>query len=154
ARPLTGDLPMSIEWWKSFLEIGSVILLGLTFCFGGGVYLVTREITKRQEAKVREFETGIEQAKSENLGLALELEKEKSARLEIEGRVAWRRLDKLQQQALTNHLNRYSGVLAVVWFNSGDYEGALFTDDLVETFKASKWGVQGPTSKMDFMGAG
>lgn len=39
---------MDVEWWKSFFEIGGVVLLFLTFAFGAGFMLTGKKVNERQ----------------------------------------------------------------------------------------------------------
>src|SRR6266481_4271330 len=56
---------MLLEAWKSVFEIGGVVLLGLTFLFGGGALITTRKINDIQAAKLREFDKDLTEAKTE-----------------------------------------------------------------------------------------
>ena len=57
-----------MEFLKSVCEIGSVVLLGLTFIFGAGALWATRKINERQAAQLRNFDSRLTEAKTE-LGL-------------------------------------------------------------------------------------
>jgi hypothetical protein len=46
---------MSLEGWKTFFEIGGVILLFLTFVFGAGAVLIGKKINALQAEEVRQF---------------------------------------------------------------------------------------------------
>ena len=56
---------MSLEWWKSFFEIGGVILLFLTFTFGSGVAFISNKLSDRQAAQPRDFDSELTTAKIE-----------------------------------------------------------------------------------------
>src|SRR5438876_5470420 len=58
---------MSLDGWKSFFEIGAVILLFLTFVFGAGVVITTNWINERQAERLREFDKSLTDAKTDVL---------------------------------------------------------------------------------------
>src|SRR6266481_5049267 len=59
------SLSMSVEALKSFFDVGTVILLFLTFTFGAGVLITGNIINSRQAAQLREFDRGLTSAKAE-----------------------------------------------------------------------------------------
>jgi hypothetical protein len=56
---------MSLDAWKSFFDIGGVLLLALTFLFGAGALITSRKINDLQSAKLREFDKDLTDAKTE-----------------------------------------------------------------------------------------
>ena len=56
---------MSVEWWKSFFEIGGVVLLFLTFAFGAGFVLTGKIVSQRQETQLRQFDKDLTDAKND-----------------------------------------------------------------------------------------
>lgn len=56
---------MDIEWWKSFFEIGGVVLLFLTFAFGAGFMLTGKKVNEQQAERLRKFDTDLTGAKTE-----------------------------------------------------------------------------------------
>lgn len=68
---------MSVEWWKSFFEIGGVVLLFLTFAFGAGFMLTGKVVSQRQESQLRQFDKQLTDAKNE-----LAAQQERAARAE------------------------------------------------------------------------
>jgi len=54
---------MAVESWKLFFEIGGLIVLALTFIFGGGAWMTTNILNKRQDAQLRAFDKGLIEAK-------------------------------------------------------------------------------------------
>ena len=50
---------MSLEFWKSFFEIGGVLLLFLTFVFGAGALVVSTKINERQAEEIRQFDANL-----------------------------------------------------------------------------------------------
>jgi hypothetical protein len=51
---------MSLEGWKSFFEIGGVVLLGLTFVFGAGVVIVSNRLNVIQAKELDDFKLRFE----------------------------------------------------------------------------------------------
>jgi hypothetical protein len=86
--------------------------------------------------------------------LSRELQGERHARIEIEERVAWRRLTNEQQSEIGKRLSSFSGQLASIWYNAGDQEGALFATDISKALQMAKFKVFAPASKLDFAGGG
>ena len=96
------------------------------------------------------FDAKLTEAKGANLVLAKQLEDEKKARVEIEARVAWRRLTDTQKHEIASRLRQFSGVTGGFWFNAGDSEGALFASDIFEAFAYADLARLSPSSKLDF----
>jgi hypothetical protein len=65
---------MSLENWKSVFELGSIVLLGLTFVFGGGVFWTTREVNKKQAEELRQFQLQLTRARRETAEAQLALQ--------------------------------------------------------------------------------
>jgi hypothetical protein len=68
-----------------------------------------------------------------------ELEKERIRRLELEGRVAWRRLTEEQQLGISERLKQFAGLEVHIIFSSGDMEGKSFANDILSTLRKAKW---------------
>ena len=67
----------SFEWWKSFFEVGGVVLLFLTFAFGAGFFLTGRVVSRRQEVQLRRFDRELTLAKT-----AQAVQEERAAKME------------------------------------------------------------------------
>jgi hypothetical protein len=65
---------MSLESWKSFFEIGGVVLLLLTFVFGAGALIATRRVNEIQAGQLREFDKELTAAQGANLILSKQIE--------------------------------------------------------------------------------
>jgi hypothetical protein len=76
------------------------------------------------------------------------------ALLELQDRVAWRRLPKENQADIVSRLSRFSGQLVSLWYNVGDHEGALFASDIATLLQMAKWNVFAPASLLSFAGSG
>lgn len=60
-------LTMSLESWKTFFEVGGVVLLFVTFVFGGGAVLTGRWVNEKLNAQLRLFEKDL---KDKDLAIA------------------------------------------------------------------------------------
>jgi hypothetical protein len=60
SKILSEVLSMSLEFWKSFFEIGGVVLLFLTFVFAGGLVITVNRLNAIQEKELQEFRLKIE----------------------------------------------------------------------------------------------
>jgi hypothetical protein len=80
-------------------------------------------------------------------------ESERLARIEIEERVAWRRIPAEERSRIGSKLKRFSGQRASLWFNVGDVEGFTFISDIERALQGAGWSVLQPNSLMT-MGSG
>ena len=101
-----GILSMSIEVLKSFLDVGTVVLLFLAFAFGAGVLITGNVINERQAEQLKTFDKELTDAKTElgkqqeraaqlekgNIEAQRSLESERLTRLEMEESLAPRML--------------------------------------------------------------
>jgi hypothetical protein len=65
-------------------------------------------------------------------------EDERTARIKIEGSVAWRRLSKEQQSTIADHLKHCVGLKVVVSYLGGSPEAQLFAEDIAAALRAAK----------------
>ena len=78
-------------------------------------------------------------------GLRKEAEDERSARVELEASVSWRRLTKQQKFAIGTKLaTEYAPELTSVWYTTGDAEGSSFAADIAEILSDGKMWVVPP----------
>lgn len=166
---------MDVEGWKSFFEVGGVVLLFLTFAFGAGFMLTGKSVNDRQAERLRKFESDLTGAKTELAtqqeraakaeasialaeqhsaeanakaeGFRLEIakaneaaEQEKSARVRIEERLAWRRVSPEQHKEFVRALTPFAGsMLVVAAFNNADIESKTFAADLSHALNDAGW---------------
>jgi hypothetical protein len=76
--------------------------------------------------------------------LEKEAETERLARVEIEAKVAWRRLTKEQQSAIGLRLRPLSGSIARLWYNVNDLEASTFALDLAAALHLATWDLAEP----------
>jgi hypothetical protein len=71
-------------------------------------------------------------------------EDERLARVELESKVAWRRIDPKAQSELASHLSRFAKEPALIAYNPNDVEASTFASDIALTLHAAKWDVTEP----------
>lgn len=129
---------MSIESLKTFFDVGTVILLFLTFAFGAGVLITGNIINKQQEERLREFNKKLAEAQT-NLGQQQErAAKAEKDLLELQVKVAPRRLTSEQRLELVRLLSHDPGNVYVVSAMQ-DAESSDFADDLDVALKEAHW---------------
>ena len=155
---------MSIEVWKSLFDLAAVVLLFLTFLAGAGALYTGSIINSRQEAKLRQFDSdltkaktdlakqqeraakaegGIANAQAEAAKANKAAEDERLARIKIEDRLAWRRVDPGRYLSFIEELKPFKG--SVVFLNplgNGDPETDTFTEDIAKLLRDSSWEVR------------
>ncbi len=109
---------------------------------------------KQKDQAIAQANQRTEELRTQNLATQQRLEEERLARIEIEERVAFRRIPEKRRSEVSARLTPFSGQAASVWFNAGDHEGALFAADIFSMLKAAEWNVFAPASKVDFATAG
>ena len=121
---------MTSESWKTFFEIGGVILLFLTFLFGAGALFFSTRINAQQTAQLRDFDKQLTEAKTgllvqqeraakaekDLLNLQDALGKERAKTLQLQRSVTQRMIP---QVAVGSHgnwdvLRPFKGITAVV----------------------------------------
>jgi len=121
---------MTVEFWKSFFDVGTLFLLFLTFAFGVGVLITGNIINRRQAEQIRTFETTLAVAQT---GLATEQRKTAEAQTEaakaqlaLEQYLDWigksvdaRRLDAKQLITSLKTIPKFS---VEIWYESGTDE--------------------------------
>lgn len=165
---------MPLESWKSFFEIGGVILLFLTFIFGAGVVFTTNKLNERQAEQLRVFDRNLTDAKTDlgeqqeraakadskvaalqndaanakaaQLRVEIDLAKQREktagaekALLELQARLADRKLTQPQRNDLTNLLKEWPGtdVDVIVWGDSAEVE--IITGQILECLQNAGW---------------
>jgi hypothetical protein len=96
-----------------------------------------------------------EELKKSNILMSIELEKERKDRLELEARVAWRKIPEDQQTRLSLRLRQFHDMEARLVFMAGDLEGQSFASDIAAMLHKSGWFVPiKPGSVMEFANFG
>jgi hypothetical protein len=157
---------MSAEFWKSVFDWGTVVLAGLTFVFGGGALITGKILSDRQDEQLRQFDKGLTSAKTE-LGkqqvlvdkanaVVAALEKDAAdakaemakqqtraadaerSLLELQTRLAHRRISPDQQAKMVTALLPYAGSSVTVEKQT-EAESAPFADDILAVLSRAKW---------------
>jgi len=68
-------------------------------------------------------------------------ESERLARVKLESRMAWRRIDGKEHDALVAQLKTHAGAVVEV-FQHGELEASTFADDIIKTLRDSGWAVR------------
>ena len=142
---------MSLESWKSFFETGGVILLFLTFVFGAGALITANRLNAIKDKELAELKLKTAEAndraaqnEQEAARLAKEAENERTARVQLESKVAWRRIDGKAQLEMASHLTVFAGEPALIAYSQNDIEAATFASDIAATLHGAHWDVPEP----------
>lgn len=76
--------------------------------------------------------------------LQKDTEDERTARVLLESKVAWRKLDAKTQCDMAFHLKRFSGESALVTYQPDDVEAASFAGDIAAMLNDAKWSTSEP----------
>jgi len=164
---------MSAEGAKAIFDVGAIILLFFTFAFGVGAYFTGNVINKRQGEQLRQFDKSLTDAKTELgrqqertanavarvAGLETDAANAKSemarqqtraadaerALLELQQRLAHRRISKSDHDRLVASLLPFRGSV-VRLTKLGDAEAAQYADDVLAILRDAGWSVQLSTS--------
>ena len=100
---------------------------------------------QKEAADAREQASNAEehaaQIKKDQAQLRKDTEDERLARVKIEERVAWRKLDPKAQSEISLHLSRFAKEPALIAYNPNDMEAFNFASDIAATLHAAEWEV-------------
>jgi hypothetical protein len=135
---------MSLEGLKSFFDQGALVLGLLTIIFGAGALYCGNRINKAQEAKLRQFEADILNAKTE-----LEKQQERAATaerklLEEEQHSANRDITAEDQRALSTELEAFGGQHAGIDVFPVTFESRWLAFQIWGILIKAKWVVSPP----------
>jgi hypothetical protein len=142
-----------VDWWNSAIVV-SLILAAIAAIFVG----VTTGFAFLRGRQLAHIQAELIQNKDDQLALALKdkdlkiaqagkeaaeairmAETEHLARVEIEARVAWRRLSARQKADIGSALaRRFADQPVSFWFSAGDTESSWFAADLAEAVQAAR----------------
>jgi hypothetical protein len=98
-----------------------------------------------QKERIAELENSTQGLKTEAEKAHKQAEDEAMARVEIEDRVAWRRLSDKQKLEISARLTRFSGqYVAVMYIPRDDQEAGIFSSDIKRVLGKSKWDTSAP----------
>ncbi|HLO07206.1 MAG TPA: hypothetical protein VK198_11225, partial [Terriglobales bacterium] len=160
---------MSVELLKSICDWLTVVLIALTVASGAGALITGDIISKRQEARLREFDGDLTDAKielgkqqvlaSDAAGRVVGLEQDVAEAkaemakqqtraataerdlLQLQTRLAHRRISSDEQTKLAAKLLPFAGSIVAVT-RLGESEAGRFADDLLAVFTQAKWDVR------------
>lgn len=135
---------MTVEFWKSFFDVGTLFLLFLTFAFGVGVLITGTVINKRQAEQIRQFETTLTASQED-----LAKEQHKTAEAQTEAAKAQLALEQFMN-VLGKNVNqrvidykRFIDLLksqpkgsAEIWYESDPEEAHFFAVQLSNALKS------------------
>jgi hypothetical protein len=119
---------MSVEALKSFFDVGTVILLFLTFAFGAGVLITGNIINGRQAVQLRQFDKGLTEAKTE-------LAKSQATTAILQSVVMPLDLTDKQQSDIGSASKPYAGRSILVSSNPTDIEGRILAPLIIEALR-------------------
>jgi hypothetical protein len=100
---------------------------------------------QKEAADARERASNAEehtaQIEKDEAQLRKDTEDERLARVKIEERVAWRKLDPKAQSEIALHLSRFAKEPVLIAYNPNDMEALSFASDIAATFHAAGWEV-------------
>lgn len=144
----------SVESWKFIFEVGGLIVLALAFVFGGGAWMMSNVLNKRQGAQLREFqkkladsERATEELRKQNLATESTLEQERIRRLRLEAIVAPRNV--VLTRGIIERLERDAGTVLKIEYAAGDPEAHQFALRISATVVWADWRPGVPTQAKD-----
>jgi hypothetical protein len=147
-------LGQDVDWWNTAM----IVALILAALAAVAVVITTRmALVKAKE--LTDAQGGLDKAKDRELQQALkakdeEIEKERSARVQIEQALAWRSLSAEDESLISSQLLHFRGERIAVWYDAGDAEGAAFAWELAGVLHRAKWQVFAPASFQDIAESG
>lgn len=146
---------MTLEEWNTIFQFGSAILLGLTFAVGTGAVITGYFLGKRQEERIAIAGEGTAKALAEvaaanerttKLELEASQQRERAAKaehdlLELQQRLAWRRISSKEHGEFVAALKPFAGSIVEVT-KLGDAEAGQFADDIISIFAEARWDIQ------------
>jgi hypothetical protein len=128
-------LLMSVELWKGIFDWAAVVLVGLTFIAGAGALITGRILSHREEERLRQFDSELTGAKNElvkqqgqtaQVEVALEAQKERTAKAEKDASDAALALAKFKQPRTISPEQRQKLVADVKPFARTKFAMAVF----------------------------
>ena len=124
---------MTLESWNTFFQIGSAVLLGLTFLVGTGAIWTSQILNARLNRQVAETRLDLERQRERAANAERQL-------LELQQRVAWRRFTPEQREALSKSLTAAEPKGLVHVANLlGDGEANAFAAEIEGVLRTAGW---------------
>lgn len=157
---------MTVEGLKTIFDWFAIILLFLTFASGMGVLITGDIINRRQAVQLRQFDKDLTDAKIE-LGRQREratkaeseiasaqvkaaeankaAEDERTARMKLQERVAWRTISPADIARIGSKLHAHRGIRIAIGTVAGNEEAVSFSEDIADIVRAAQLPFSGVT---------
>lgn len=119
---------------------GAIVFGALGLAASFFIYRYSSQVSNEQRREVLRLQAESSTAKAEAAKLAVQLEREKTARAAFEAQFSWRVLDEKTRQGLISALSGLPHTIAVE-FPSGDPEASFLALQFMKVFEESKWKV-------------
>jgi hypothetical protein len=129
-------------------------LSGQEIALLNGIAADTRTRAANAESRIAGTTERTAQLEKDAARLKKKAEDERLARVEIEERVAWRRLRKDQQSAIGIQLRRFAGQPANMWYNAGDKEAETFALEIASALYQAQWEIFTPAGLLHLAPSG
>jgi hypothetical protein len=132
----------SLESWKNGFEIAGVVLLLLTFFAGAGALLFSRKVNEVQAERLRQFDKGLTDAKTE---LGKQQERAANAEqslLKLQESISWRNPDRALIPQLAPPLQRFANQRYAIVSDVTNVEEINVTSWIVALLAPSEWAAE------------
>jgi len=126
---------MSVESWKAFFDIGTIVLLLLTGVFAAGIFFTGNIINDRQAEQLRHFDKELTSAKIE---LGKQQERAAIAERHLEN-MKDRIISPDQEKILIASLSGVPSGPVEIWWTATDTDSFGLATKMVEIFKKAGW---------------
>lgn len=140
-------LEASIERLDVVLQVFAVIVaIGVLgeAVFGVRHVLLSRRLRVLQKADETQYQLTIARLQYDVAKADKEAEDERTARVRLESKVAWRRLDLNTQSEVASRLSRFAKQPALLAYSPNDVEASAFASDIAATLHTAKWDISEP----------
>jgi hypothetical protein len=139
---------MSVDLWKSIFDWATVALIALTVVSGAGALITGDIINKRQQARVRQFDSDLEKQKGETAKAQAQV-----LRLQQQRLPRTLKFDSNESlQALVESL-KHKPFTAEILYKKGDGEASWFAEQIRGLLLSAGWTVPHPTPIPEDMSA-
>ena len=101
-----------------------------------------KDIKADEDSRAKEQQ--LAELRSQNITAGRALEKETIARMRIEEKVAWRRIEDEKKTLMATKLFPFKGQMARLWYNQNDLEASTFALDIASILQSAAWNIAEP----------